>query len=80
MKLTNQEKIKSFLLVYGITKDIEIEKEAEEVLLNFLQSEDLENVLLDEEGGLNFEFRESNSAPTMSEVIENIEKNKKNYE
>lgn len=56
--LTNEEKIKSFLLLHGITTPVTIDPEAEEILLTGFQSEDLERVYLDLEGGLVFEFKE----------------------
>jgi hypothetical protein len=56
--LTNEEKIKSFLLLHGITTPVTIDPEAEEVLLMGFQSEDLERVYVDHEGGLVFEFKE----------------------
>jgi hypothetical protein len=56
--LTNEEKIKSFLLLHGITTPVTIDPEAEEVLLMGFQSEDLERVYLDHEGALVFEFKE----------------------
>jgi hypothetical protein len=59
--LTNAEKIKSFLLLHGITTPVTIDPEAEEILLTGFQSEDLERVYLDDEGGLVFEFKEPDS-------------------
>lgn len=56
--LTNEEKIRSFLLLHGITAPVTIDPEAEEILLTGFQSEDLERVYLDTEGGLVFEFKE----------------------
>ena len=56
--LTNEEKIRSFLLLHGITTPVTIDPEAEEILLMGFQSEDLERVYLDDEGGVVFEFKE----------------------
>ncbi len=56
--LTNEEKIRSFLLLHGIRTHVTIDPEAEEILLNGFQSEDLERVYLDEEGGVVFEFKD----------------------
>lgn len=74
--LTKLEKIRTYLLVHGITQQIEIEAEAEDFLLKFFESEDLESVHVDKDGGLNFEFRESETAPSMDSVISSVEKYK----
>ena len=61
--LTNEEKIRSFLLLHGITTPVTIDPEAEEILLTGFQSEDLDRVYLDVEGGLVFEFKETDNNP-----------------
>jgi hypothetical protein len=55
--LTNLEKIKTHLLIYGITKSVEIEEEAEEPILTALESDGIENVSIDN-GALVIEFKE----------------------
>lgn len=71
--LTDLEKIKVYLSSYGIYKDVTIEQEVEKLLLNWFESDDIEDVLLDSNGGLIFEFRDSLTAPTMDGAITEIE-------
>lgn len=73
MSLSNLEKIRVHLLIYGITKEIDIEPEVENLLLEWLESDDLDSVALDKEGGLMFEFRDSADSPTMESAISAIE-------
>jgi hypothetical protein len=74
-KLTTIEKIRLHLLNHNISEQVVIEKEVEEVLLNFLESADLEMVYLDD-GALMFEFNDNPTAPNMTDVISTIEDNK----
>jgi hypothetical protein len=55
--LTTLEKIKTHLLVYGITESLEIEEEAEEMILTTLESDGIESVVI-EDGALVIEFKE----------------------
>lgn len=57
-ELTNIEKIRSLLLAYGVPNDIEIEEEAEGMILAALNQDDVATVRIDEEGGLIIEFDE----------------------
>jgi hypothetical protein len=57
-ELTNIEKIRSLLLAYGVPSDIEIEQEAEGMILAALNQDDVATVRIDEEGGLIIEFDE----------------------
>jgi hypothetical protein len=55
-ELTTIEKIRSLLLAYGVPNDIEIEEEAEGMILAALNQDDIASVGIDEEGGLVIEF------------------------
>lgn len=55
-ELTTIEKIRSLLLAYGVPSDIEIEEEAEGMILAALNQDDIADVRIDEEGGLIIEF------------------------
>jgi len=55
--LTTVEKIRTHLLVYGITEQIKIEEEAEDMILAGLESDDVESVFI-EDGALVIEFKE----------------------
>lgn len=57
-ELTTIEKIRSLLLAYGVPNDIEIEEEAEGMILAALNQDDVATVRIDEEGGLIIEFNE----------------------
>ena len=52
-----REQINFWLRYYGISEDFDIEVEAEEGILNLLQSEDLETLSL-QDNELVFEFKE----------------------
>lgn len=56
-ELTNIEKFRSLLLAYGVPSDIEIEQEAEGMILAALNQDDVATVRIDE-GGLIIEFDE----------------------
>ena len=56
--ITNKERIKTHLLFYGITEHVEIEDEAEEMILQALESDDIEQVSIDDEGGLLIEYKD----------------------
>lgn len=58
-ELTTIEKIRSLLLSYGITDNILIEEEAESMILNALEKDNVFDVRIDEEGGLVIEFDEN---------------------
>ena len=57
-ELTTIEKIRSLLLAWGVPNDIEIEEEAENMILTALNQDDVVSVRIDEEGGLIIECDE----------------------
>lgn len=57
-ELTNLEKIQSLLLSYGIHKQIEIEKDAEGMILAALNQDNIHDVHIDNEGALVIEYDE----------------------
>ncbi len=57
-ELTTIEKIRSLLLAYGLPNNIEIEEEAEGMILAAFHQDNVATVRLDEEGVLIIEFEE----------------------
>jgi|LakMenEpi03Aug12_release.lakeMendotaPanAssembly.Ray.scaffolds.fasta_scaffold3690739_1 hypothetical protein len=75
-KSVTLQKIHALLLYYGITKPIDIEREAEDDLFEILIREDVAGAEVDSEGGLIIHFYE----PEDLDVIEQLKRNKDTYE
>jgi len=59
-ELTTLEQLRTWLMFYGIPPDFEIEKEAEEILLEAISSEDVTSVSIDN-GSLLIEYKDDDS-------------------
>ena len=57
-ELTAREQIQTWLRYYGVTEQVEIDQEAEDLLLGALGSEDVTRVWVDKDGSLIIEAGE----------------------
>jgi hypothetical protein len=66
---TTLEKIRVELVKRGITQKVDIEEEAEELILNTLMRDDIDKVYVEEDGALIIEYLEEN--PNGEEIKDN---------